>query len=174
VFVAWREMHDSSYYPVLKDALSNRWPARSGYQKHLLRFMAEALVFMYHPKFEGGYSLTRTDGDEISSARIISELPKFVMKSSDILSPVHGSSTLAPRLDYKLEDLSNDFASLDGCILVMPVCHRWELLPTSLRHYAGAAFPAQIIVAEQPSRAERLTVPEYIAYCLEANVHERS
>jgi hypothetical protein len=159
-FMKWSLAWDLSQDPILKDALSNRWPSTSVY-KYLLRYMAETKMFMYHPKFQAGKSLASRFPITTSSVDLTERIYFAAEKLSDVLVLVH-NPLLASRLDYKFESMSSDFASFDGCTFVMPVCHRLEVLDNALAHYAGVAFPSQIIVVQQPCSTDVLKLPHRI------------
>jgi hypothetical protein len=135
---------------VLKDALSNGWTDRAGNFRTMLRFMAEKNMFTYHPMFPSNKPLVTMSNEPKLEIHTNNLIVSTYSKISTFIAQTDPDPLKAPRFDYKLEKLSRDYNSFDGCTLVMPTCHRWHMLSNLLNHYAAFPFPAQFIVVQQP------------------------
>lgn len=159
-FTKWSKKQSKDYDPLLKDALSNRWPTANSWKKFALRFMAEKNMFMYYPRFPKGESavvkLQTVGTNDKGNFKDISEGLELLSRPLPrVYAPLQ-----ANRYDYKLEPVAGDYDSFDGCTLVMPICYRLAVLPELLEHYSKVPFLAQLIVVHQACGVgENLTVP---------------
>jgi hypothetical protein len=149
-FISWVSTKGKDFDPMLKDSLSNRWPGSVPWKKLALRFAAERKMYMYNPLFPEGETLVRKldlSGGTNDKGNMPDKISDLVATNRDLTLP--SDALLVPRLDYKLEPVTSSFSSFDGCTLVMPICHRLEIVQQLLEHYTSVPFKAQIILVHQ-------------------------
>jgi Glycosyl transferase family 64 domain len=147
-FLLWNRNRGKNYDPVLKDALSNRWPIEHSWRKLVLRYLAESNMFMYYPLFPRGETLIRKlTLKERAFTKLNGGNHHLLVNVSFAMK---NAALAAPRLDYKLEPVSSDYSSFDGCTFILPVCHRLATIPELIAHYSSVPFKAQIILVQQP------------------------
>jgi Glycosyl transferase family 64 domain len=164
-FLSWIDEKGNDFDPMLKDSPSNRWPVSTSWKKLALRFAAERKMYMYYPLFPEGETLVRKvdlRGGTNDKGSMPDKFSELVVTNRDLTLPPDALSV--PRLDYKLEPVTSDFASFDGCTLVMPICHRLGTVQMLLEHYASVPFKAQIILVHQPcvGSNQSINVPDRI------------
>ena len=139
-FIQWYDERDRTE-PLMKDALSNRWPSGKSWKKYALRFMSERSLYTYFPHFPGNSTLTkRANLGQGTNDKSLDQVHQFKLLSSDDGAIRHPN--IVKRYSYRLEaDAPVDYDSFDGCTVVLRTFDDSSFPTKPLEHFSRLQTP---------------------------------